>query len=49
MHDVVIVGARCAGAPVGMLLAEAGHSVLMVDRATFPSEGVRRDAGRFDD
>ncbi|HEV3472681.1 MAG TPA: NAD(P)/FAD-dependent oxidoreductase, partial [Actinomycetota bacterium] len=38
MHDVVIVGARCAGAPLAMLLARAGHDVLMVDRATFPSD-----------
>ena len=37
-HDVVIVGARCAGAPLAMLLARAGHDVLMVDRATFPSD-----------
>ena len=38
MHDVVIVGARCAGSPLAMLLARAGHDVLMVDRATFPSD-----------
>ncbi|HWC13483.1 MAG TPA: NAD(P)/FAD-dependent oxidoreductase [Actinomycetota bacterium] len=38
MYDVAIVGARCAGAPLAMLLARAGHSVLMVDRATFPSD-----------
>ena len=38
MHDVIIVGSRCAGAPLAMLLARAGHDVLMVDRATFPSD-----------
>jgi flavin-dependent dehydrogenase len=38
MHDVVIVGSRCAGAPLAMLLAREGHDVLMVDRATFPSD-----------
>ena len=38
MHDVIIVGSRCAGAPLGMLLARAGHKVLMVDRARFPSD-----------
>ena len=38
MHDVVIVGSRCAGAPLAMLLARGGHDVLMVDRATFPSD-----------
>ncbi|MCX4966999.1 NAD(P)/FAD-dependent oxidoreductase [Streptomyces sp. NBC_00654] len=32
MYDVVIVGARCAGAPLGMLLAQQGYSVEMVDR-----------------
>ena len=38
MHDVVIVGARCAGSPLAMLLAQKGHSVLLVDRAKFPSD-----------
>ncbi|MFE7131821.1 FAD-dependent oxidoreductase [Streptomyces sp. NPDC057638] len=31
-YDVVIVGARCAGAPLGMLLARRGYSVEIVDR-----------------
>ncbi len=38
MYDAIIVGARCAGAATAMLLARAGHRVLMVDRATFPSD-----------
>lgn len=38
MYDVIIVGARVAGSPLGMLLAKAGHKVLIVDRATFPSD-----------
>jgi flavin-dependent dehydrogenase len=38
MYDVIIVGARVAGAPLGMLLAKAGHNVLVVDRSTFPSD-----------
>jgi 2-polyprenyl-6-methoxyphenol hydroxylase-like FAD-dependent oxidoreductase len=38
MYDVIIVGARCAGAATAMLLARAGHRVLLVDRATFPSD-----------
>lgn len=38
--DVVVVGARCAGAATAMLLADAGHDVLVVDRATFPSDTV---------
>jgi 2-polyprenyl-6-methoxyphenol hydroxylase-like FAD-dependent oxidoreductase len=39
-YDVIVVGARCAGAPTAMLLARAGHRVLMVDRATFPSDTI---------
>jgi flavin-dependent dehydrogenase len=38
MRDVIVVGARCAGAPTAMLLARKGHDVLLVDRATFPSD-----------
>ena len=38
MYDAVIVGSRCSGAPLGMLLAQQGHRVLMVDRAKFPSD-----------
>jgi 2-polyprenyl-6-methoxyphenol hydroxylase-like FAD-dependent oxidoreductase len=37
-YDVIVVGARCAGSPVAMLLAGAGHRVLVVDRVTFPSD-----------
>ena len=32
-HDVVVVGARCAGAAAARLLALAGHDVVMVDRS----------------
>ena len=38
MYDVVVVGARCGGAPLAMLLARAGHRVALVDRASFPSD-----------
>lgn len=38
MFDAIIVGARCAGSPTGMLLARKGYSVLVVDRARFPSD-----------
>src|SRR5262245_31177553 len=38
MYDAIVVGARCAGASTAMLLARRGHKVLLVDRATFPSE-----------
>src|SRR5215217_4862528 len=37
-YDVIVVGARCAGSPTAMLLARAGHRVLLVDKATFPSD-----------
>ena len=36
--DVVIVGARCAGSPLALMLARQGLSVCLVDRAKFPSE-----------
>jgi len=37
-YDAIVVGARCAGAPTAMLLARQGHRVLLVDRASFPSD-----------
>lgn len=37
-YDVVIVGGRCAGAPLAVHLARAGLDVAVVDRDTFPSE-----------
>ena len=37
-YDVIVVGARCAGSPTAMLLARKGYRVLVVDRATFPSD-----------
>ena len=36
--DAIVVGARCAGSPTAMLLARKGFRVLVVDRATFPSD-----------
>jgi flavin-dependent dehydrogenase len=38
MYDAIVVGARCAGSPTAMLLARAGHRVLLVDRAELPSD-----------
>jgi 2-polyprenyl-6-methoxyphenol hydroxylase-like FAD-dependent oxidoreductase len=38
MYDVIVIGARCAGAPTAMLLARNGYKVLLVDRARFPSD-----------
>jgi flavin-dependent dehydrogenase len=37
-HDAIVVGARCAGSPTAMLLARKGYRVLLVDKATFPSD-----------
>src|SRR3954454_25172100 len=36
-YDVTVVGARDAGSTLAALLAEAGLSVLLLDRARFPS------------
>ncbi|GIF23989.1 2-polyprenyl-6-methoxyphenol hydroxylase-like FAD-dependent oxidoreductase [Actinoplanes tereljensis] len=40
MYDVIVVGARCAGSPLAMLLARQGYRTLLVDRSTFPSDTV---------
>lgn len=37
MYDAIIVGARIAGATTALLLAEQGHSVLLLDKDRFPS------------
>src|ERR1700751_3914893 len=38
VYDVIVVGARCAGAPTAMLLAQRGYRGLLADRASFPSD-----------
>jgi len=38
MYDAIVVGARCAGSPVALLLARKGYKVLLLDRTTFPSD-----------
>jgi flavin-dependent dehydrogenase len=43
-YDAIVVGARCAGSPTAMLLARSGHRVLLVDRATFPSDTLSTHA-----
>lgn len=40
IYDVIVVGARCAGSPTAMLLARMGQRVLLVDKATFPSDTI---------
>jgi 2-polyprenyl-6-methoxyphenol hydroxylase-like FAD-dependent oxidoreductase len=42
--DVVVVGARCAGAATAMLLARQGLDVLVVDRADLPSDTLSTHA-----
>ncbi|MBA3501310.1 MAG: FAD-dependent monooxygenase [Myxococcota bacterium] len=39
-YDAIIVGARCAGAPLAMLLARRGYRVLLVDKAQFGSDTI---------
>src|SRR5690242_18589400 len=40
VYDAIIVGARCAGSPLAMLLARAGCKVLLLDKAVFPSDSI---------
>jgi 2-polyprenyl-6-methoxyphenol hydroxylase-like FAD-dependent oxidoreductase len=40
VYDVIIVGARCAGASTALLLARQGVRVLLTDRVVFPSDTV---------
>jgi 2-polyprenyl-6-methoxyphenol hydroxylase-like FAD-dependent oxidoreductase len=37
-YDVVVVGGRCAGAPLAALLARGGLSVALAEQATFPRD-----------
>jgi 2-polyprenyl-6-methoxyphenol hydroxylase-like FAD-dependent oxidoreductase len=39
-YDAIVVGARVAGSPTAMLLARKGYDVLLVDRASFPSDTI---------
>lgn len=38
MHDVIIIGGRCAGASLAVLLARAGLRPIVLERAVFPSD-----------
>jgi 2-polyprenyl-6-methoxyphenol hydroxylase-like FAD-dependent oxidoreductase len=40
IYDAIVVGARVAGSPIAMLLARMGYNMLLVDRATFPSDTI---------
>lgn len=39
-YDVIVIGARMAGAPTAMLLAREGRRVLLLDRDRFPSDTI---------
>src|SRR5687767_14903834 len=39
-YDAIVIGASCAGSPTAMLIARKGYKVLLVERATFPSDTV---------
>jgi len=43
-YDVVVVGARCAGAATAMLLAREGRRVLLVDRGRYGSDTLSTHA-----
>jgi flavin-dependent dehydrogenase len=43
-YDVIVVGARCAGAAAAMLLARAGHRVLVVDRGRYGTDTLSTHA-----
>jgi 2-polyprenyl-6-methoxyphenol hydroxylase-like FAD-dependent oxidoreductase len=45
MYDVIVVGARVAGSSTAMLLARGGCKVLVVDRASFPSDTLSSPPG----
>ncbi|HXE59021.1 MAG TPA: NAD(P)/FAD-dependent oxidoreductase [Gemmatimonadales bacterium] len=40
MYHAIVVGARCAGAATALLLARKGYRVLLLDRASFPSDTI---------
>jgi 2-polyprenyl-6-methoxyphenol hydroxylase-like FAD-dependent oxidoreductase len=43
-YDAIIVGARCAGAATGLLLARSGAKVLVVDRQAYGSDTMSTHA-----
>jgi flavin-dependent dehydrogenase len=43
-HDVIIIGARCAGAATAMLLARQGLRVLVLDRSRYGSDTISTHA-----
>ena len=45
--DVVVVGARCAGSPLAVMLARRGLSVCVVDKARFLATQARDPAAHY--
>lgn len=43
-YDAIIVGGRCAGASTALLLARAGHRVLVVERVSLPKDTLSSHA-----
>ena len=43
-YDVLVVGARCAGAATAMLMARRGLRVLVVDRAAYGTDTISTHA-----
>ena len=43
-YDVVIIGARCAGAATALLLARSGAKVLVIDRQAYGSDTMSTHA-----
>jgi len=43
-YDVVVAGARCAGAATAMLLARAGYRVLLIDRGRYGTDTLSTHA-----
>ena len=46
-YDAIVVGARCGGSPTAVLLARNGYRVLLIDRASFPSDTISPSSARF--
>lgn len=40
MYDAIVIGARVAGSPTAMLLAQKGYKILLLDRDSFPSDTI---------
>jgi flavin-dependent dehydrogenase len=38
VYDAIIIGARVAGSALATMLGQQGHGILLIDKATFPSD-----------